>query len=483
MFKNYINIQKQNIINSICDLITYPSISVESNIPNAPFGKDCANSLKYFLRLANSLGFRTKNVDGYCGWAEFGSGDTLIGIIGHLDVVPAIEEDWKYSPFTATIYKNRIYGRGAIDDKGPVIASLYAMKSVMDYYKDNNLKLNKRVRLIVGLNEEKDWKCINYYKEHEEIPSVGFSPDSDFPCIYAEKSVLSLLIKDTILPYTPSLPLSKFIHKTPLIQIKEIDCANNAINVVPKFCSVLLQIAKSLNIQDIINYLKQRIDFYNYEIDLYKLDEHSLKLTSHGKSAHSAHPDLGINAISKLLTLLNDLFIKYNINFPLINNYCKFIGDDYLGTRLGINVNDESGYLTLNTSQFFIKDNQINIGINLRIPVTFNINTIISKFEHVFSKKCIHVIGKNDALFIEKNNKLVTELCSIFNDTCGTAFEPIAIGGATYARAFPNFISFGMNFPGDKDMCHQVDEFVDIDKLILSTNIYAKSVYSLLNNF
>ena len=482
MFKNYINTQKQNIISSVCDLITYPSISMETNNPNYPFGKYCAESLKYFLRLANSLGFKTKNVDGYCGWAEFGSGDTLIGIVGHLDVVPAIEDDWKFSPFTATINKNRIYGRGAIDDKGPVIASLYAMKAVMDYYKDNNLNLNKRVRLIVGLNEEKDWKCINYYKDHEEIPSIGFSPDSDFPCIYAEKSVLSLLLKDDMPASKPPFSFSKLVKKAPIIRFKEIDCANNAINVVPKFCSALLEI-DTINIQDLIIFLKQRIDFYNYEIDLYKLDEHTLKITSHGKSAHSAHPELGINAISKLLILLNDLFIQYKVNYPLIYKYCKFIGDDYLGTRLGINVKDESGNLTLNTSQFFIKDNKLHIGINLRIPVKYSIDSIIGKFEYIFSKNCINVVGKTEALYIDKNNKLVKELCSIFNETCGTTFEPLAIGGATYARAFPNFISFGMNFPRDKDMCHQVDEFIEIDKLILSTNIYAKSIYSLLNNF
>lgn len=132
------------------------------------------------------------------GYAEFGEGEDLIGIVGHLDVVPAIEEDWKYSPFTPTIADGKIYGRGAIDDKGPVISSLYAMKAVMDYAKENNITLNKRVRLIVGLNEEKDWKCINYYKEHEEIPTLGFSPDSDFPCIYAEKSVISLTLSEPI---------------------------------------------------------------------------------------------------------------------------------------------------------------------------------------------------------------------------------------------------------------------------------------------
>ena len=481
MFKNYINIQKQNIISSICDLITYPSISIETNNSNYPFGKACSDSLKYFLHLANSLGFKTKNVDGYCGWAEFGSGDTLIGIVGHLDVVPAIEEDWNFSPFTATINKNRIYGRGAIDDKGPVIASLYAMKAVMDYYNDNNLKFNKRVRLIVGLNEEKDWKCIDYYKEHEEIPSIGFSPDSDFPCIYAEKSVLSLVLSDKISNIKLN-SINKFANNNSPITTENIDCNQNAINVVPKFCSVILNIKDNKTMPNVIDRTKKIIDKYKYDIDLYKIDDYHLKLSSYGVASHSAHPELGINAISKLIVVLNDLFISFNISFSLFNDFCKLIGDDYLGNGLNLNIKDESGHLTLNSSQLYIEDNKINIGINLRIPVHTDPKYVITMFKRKF--KCdVSVLRLQPSLYIERDNKLVQILCSVFNDTCNTNLKPVTIGGATYARAFSNFVCFGMNFPGDKDMCHQVDEFIEIDKLILSTNIYAKAIYALLNNF
>ena len=484
MFKNNIINNKDKIINSICDLITYPSISAKTSDPMLPFGKDCYDALKYFLDLAKSLGFKTKNVDGYCGWAEFGEGKDLIGIIGHLDVVPAKADDWKYTPFTPTIDKNRIYGRGAIDDKGPVIASLFAMKTVFDYYKENNLTFNKRVRLIVGLNEEDSWECINYYKKHEEIPSIGFSPDADFPCIYAEKGVLSILISDFLPEYKKSsfnLNLINNVNTSSLVQIENIDCENNAINVVPKYCSINLKISKSLIIQDIINFLKEKIDNYNYDIDIYKIDDFNLKLTSYGIASHSAHPENGINAITRLLVILNDLYAKLNINFSFLSTFCKYIGDNYNGTNLSINYKDESGSLTLNTSQIYIKDNKLNIAINLRIPVNTKIDNIISIFENTFGKKNINVLSKLEPLYINKDSNLVKTLTSIFNETCNTNFEPLAIGGATYARAFNNVVSFGMNFPKDKDICHQADEFIDIDKLLLSTNIYAKAIYKLLN--
>lgn len=465
MFQQYILSNRQNIVGSICDLITFPSISEETNNAHFPFGKACSDSLKYFLNLANSLGFRTKNVDGYCGFAEFGEGKEILGIIGHLDVVPAKEEDWSYSPFVPTIHHNCIFGRGAIDDKGPVISSLFAMKAVMEYVKEHSIYLNKRVRLIVGLNEEKDWKCINYYKEHEEIPTLGFSPDSDFPCIYAEKSVISLCLFDKI-SFTNSC-----------ISIEEIDTNKNAINVVPKICSVVLKIDNSISIKDLISFCKGIIEKYSYEIDLYKIDDFHLKITSYGKASHSAHPELGINAISKLIVVLNALFTKYNISFPILTNFYKFIGDDYTGKNLNLNLKDESGSLTLNTSQFYLKDNKIYIGINLRVPVHTKVEHVISTFKETFNN--MDILRIQDALYIEKSNLLVQKLCNIFNQTCHTNFEPIAIGGATYARAFPNCISFGMNFPNNKDMCHQVDEFVDIDQLMLATNIYAKAIFEL----
>ena len=179
MINQQIENYKNEIIKTTQELIQIPSTHSNSDDPSKPFGENINKSLEYMLNLGNKLGFRTKNIDGYCGYIEFGEGNELIGIIGHLDVVPE-GDNWIFPPFSGTISDNKIFGRGAIDDKGPVVSSLYAMKIVKDNY-----KINKRVRLILGLNEERDWQCINYYKEHEELPTIGFSPDADFPCIYA----------------------------------------------------------------------------------------------------------------------------------------------------------------------------------------------------------------------------------------------------------------------------------------------------------
>ena len=464
MLDNVINNFKDNIIKTTQELIKIPSVYENSTDPKMPFGKNINSALEYTLDLGKKLGFRTKNLDGYCGYIEFGEGSELLGIIGHLDVVPE-GSDWTFPPFSATIEDGKIFGRGAIDDKGPIVSSLYAMKAVMDNY-----KLNKRVRLIIGLNEENDWKCIEYYKKHEELPTIGFSPDADFPCIYAEKSILSCYLKEN------------YKNKSGKIRIKEVDCNNNALNVVPKFCSLVLEIDDSIEMNNLIKILKKFIKENNFEIDIYKLSSKEVKLTSYGINAHAAHPDLGVNAISRLLIILSLTFKHYNCNLELLDFFGKYINTEYDGSSLGISYSDESGNLTLNVGDFSLENNTLKIGMNLRIPIYTPIFDIESSFKNLcnnYNHIDFETTSTEDFLYVPKDDKLVQTLCKIFNEETSSKAEPLAIGGATYARAFENCISFGPNFPGHKDMCHQTDEFIEIDNLIIACKIYAKAIMEL----
>ena len=466
MFSEYIDGYKDFIVSKTCELIRIPSVFDVCDDFCLPFGKGVNDSLLFMLDLASSLGFRTKNVDGYCGFVEFGSGDDLVGIVGHLDVVPA-GSGWSFPPFSGTVSDGAIFGRGAVDDKGPVIASLVAMKAVMD-----NCTINKRVRLILGLNEENDWKCIEYYKRHEESPSIGFSPDSDFPCIYAEKSVLKVFL---------SMDYSHFLND--LIVIENIDCDNNAINVVPKFCTCTIRIdCSKISMNEFLSFLQEKAHSSKYEIDIYKLSSTQVKITCHGISAHAAHPDLGINAICILICFLGDIFSKFDIYIELFDLFKNYIGLDYLGKNLNINCMDDSGHLTLNVGNFSFSNNILKIGMDLRIPINTPVSVIEKKFlklTEYYSSVCCDFTGKRDSLYIPKKSYLVSTLCNIFNKHTNLNSSPIAIGGATYARAFKNCVSFGPNFPGQKDMCHQVDEFIDINNLILTSKIYADAIYEL----
>lgn len=469
MFEKYLN--KYELIKNSQDLIKIPSVHAESNVPSEPFGKNTVKALEYILNLGKSLGFRTKNIDGYCGYIEFGKGAELIGIIGHLDVVPE-GENWTYPPFEAHIADNKIYGRGAIDDKGPVMSSLYAMKAVMDYCIENNISINKRVRLILGLNEERSWKCIEYYKKHEEIPSIGFSPDADFPCIYAEKGLIS-----------PFLIMDYSTFKNKDLVLNDIDCNNNPLNVVPKYCSCIISVKNNININDVISFVKDIYAELSFNINIEPLNNNQIKIISYGVQAHAAHPDLGVNAISHLIIVLDRLFKNYGIVIPLFDLFTQYIGLDFNGDKLNINIPDESGTLTLNVGKFYFKNDELKIGFNLRVPINTTFDFIESNFYDVckkFDGVYCEFTGKKDALYVSKDSYLVKTLCKIYNDVTNSNVEPIAIGGATYARAFDNFVSFGANLPGQKDMCHQTDEFISIDNLLLAYEIYCRAIYELL---
>ena len=455
---------KDEIIKETCNLINFPSVSEETSDPNMPFGKHAKDALEYALDLGQKLGFRTKNIDGYCGYIEFGEGEKLVGIIGHLDVVPS-GDGWLTPPFEATIKDGNIYGRGAIDDKGPVVASLYAMKAIKD-----NIKINSRVRLILGINEEKSWNCIRHYNEIEEAPTIGFSPDADFPCIYAEKGITTVYIKYNYQKYS-NLP----------IIIKEIDCNNNAINVVPKYCKVILSVDTSrIDLNEITPFLSNEIKKLNFDIT-YSVNNSNIELISNGVQAHSAHPDLGINAISRMIILLNKIFKNFNCPISILDFFENYIGTEFNGKSLDINFSDESGNLTLNVGKFSFYDNFLQIGINLRIPVNTPIEKVTDSISEICNKYSLETVvsGIQQPLYVPKDDPLVKTLCDIFNKRNHSNYEPIAIGGGTYARAFKNCVSFGANFPGDTDMCHQANEFINIDKLILACKIYADAIYEL----
>lgn len=490
MFEQQIKTNQKEMINHLQKLIQIPSVDETPSI-GKPFGDAPANALDYLLNLGNTLGFKTKNIDGYCGYLEWGEGTEMVGIIGHLDVVPE-GESWTYPPFSATLADGKIYGRGAIDDKGPVIASLYAMKAVKDYCEQEKITLSKRIRLIVGLNEEKDWKCIHYYQAHEETPTIGFSPDADFPCIYAEKGILT---EHFTMDYSSFLRQTK---KPMPITLSHLEDHGNAINVVPKLASAILHIDPNyIRVEKVMSLIttlltqepepanswKEEISSGTFEV--VPLNTNEIKITSYGVQAHAAHPDLGTNAISHLLILLHHLIKEVNPEeneLPIFSFFTEKIGTDFSGSLCGINSEDESGQLTLNVGKLSFDGKTISIGCNLRIPVTTDLITIHQKFQKIVTAYPLVQTKEaeiKDPLYVSPDSPLVQTLCQIYNETTGANEKPIAIGGATYARAFPNCISFGANLPHQKDMCHQTDEFISVDNLLLASLIYAKAIYAL----
>lgn len=456
MFKEYIIANEDQMIKDLGEMIKIPSKLEGYNNPQYPFGKNVDDALNKFLEIGKRLGFRTKNIDKYCGYIEFGEGEELVGIIGHLDVVPE-GEGWTHPPFELTIDNDKLYGRGTTDDKGPMIASLYAMKAVME-----NTAVHKRVRLIIGLNEENSWKCINYYKAHEEAPTVGFSPDADFPCIYAEKALLTAYTSETYV-------------ENDKIKIKEIDCKNNRVNVVPKYCSIKLEVDSKIEEEVkkiLLEKVSENISFTKMQNEFY--------IETRGIQAHAAHPELGKNAVSEMVMILNELLNRYDVEEKTIRLLATKVRRETNGESLGIDhKNTELGDLTLNLAQLKLEDGKIKSGMNLRIPGDQNLEEVKTKIEKELDGIEVKFAGEKPALYIPKDNELVKKLCRIYNEYTGENREPLAIGGATLARAFKNCVSFGAIKPGEPDMCHQVDEYIKHKDLIDACCMYASAIYEL----
>ena len=278
-YEKHIELNKDEMIFALRDVVRINSEEGEKVIGRNgelyPFGSGVQEALEKVLALGESMGFSAKNVDNYGGHIDFsGKTDRIMGIIGHLDVVPA-GSGWDFDPYGGELSEGKIYGRGTTDDKGPVISCLYAMKAL----KDAGYEPNCTIRLIIGLDEETHWKGIKYYFEHEQKPDFGFTPDADFPVINGEKG---MLIFDFAKKITPPQGQAKGLK---LRSLK----GGTAPNSVADSCRAVLRSDE----EGTYDLIKEMVYGYRQETG-YKLNVKgagkSLEITAAGVAAHGAKP-------------------------------------------------------------------------------------------------------------------------------------------------------------------------------------------------
>lgn len=458
-FEKRIDEMKDEIIKSTQKIIQIRSVKDEPK-KGMPFGEGVNACLEYALALSEKLGFKTKNVDGYAGHAEFGEGDEVVGVLVHLDVVPE-GDHWTYPPYKAEIHDDKIYGRGTIDDKGPAIATLYAMKAI----KDLDIKLNKKIRIIFGTDEESGWGGINYYLEHEKAPNLAFTPDADFPAIHGEKGIL---IFDLVKTFKADLKE----EGVKIIKIK----GGNRPNMVPDYCEAHLSSASSL---------KEKLDIYVKEnkvkLEIDEKEDVSI-IKSYGVSAHGSLPELGQNAISQLILFLNTLDLANTEMKDFITWYQDKIGMAYDGESIGCGFCDEeSGKLIFNVGVIDLDQEKVNVSINIRYPITYTENQVYNGIQKELEGTGIYIDPKEHKkpIYLPKDHELIQKLMKVYQAFTKDDKEPITIGGGTYARAMDNAVAFGPLFPGQPELAHQKDEYIAIEDLIKITKIYAQALYEL----
>ncbi|MFW6238390.1 MAG: dipeptidase PepV [Halanaerobiales bacterium] len=461
-----VNNYRDDIIATTQELINTRSIEKKAK-PDAPFGPGVNNALKMFLGKAAELGLKSKNIDGYAGHIEIGSGDELVGILCHLDVVP-VGDNWTVDPFGGNIINDRLYGRGAVDNKGPAVAVLYALKALQD----SGTSINKKIRLILGTDEESGWKGLEYYLDREEKPGIAFSPDASFPVIHAEKGILVFSLNKNL-----SKDRNNNQEDNPhrIISIK----GGNAPNMVPDSCEAVLESDLPDKLQTRIN---AEIEKCNFDLKLISEGEDCFRLKSFGVSAHGSMPEEGENAISRLLVFLKNLGLFQGDIYEIISFYHNYIGLETDGSSLGCDFEDHvSGKLIFNVGMIDINHRQAKIVINIRYPVTYKKEEIYSALNEKTGKAnfVIEELEYFAPLHVPQDDPLVHKLMHVYEEITGENSSPKAIGGGTYARALDKAVAFGPRFPGRPKLAHQADEYIEISDLMDCARIYTEALYSL----
>lgn len=434
--------QEKPLKKALSELVRIPSVCDEGG-GGYPFGEAADQALRKALEIAGGLGFKTHYGDGgYYGYAEIGAGKEMLGILGHLDVVPPGKlEDWDRDPFDPIEKDGMLYGRGTQDDKGPMLAALFAVKALMDA----GVKFNKRVRFIFGTDEETLWRCIKRYVAQEEIPAMGFSPDSRFPVTYAEKGLLQLHL------------VGKNASGVRLT-------GGSAFNAVPD-----MMFYEGERQDD----LADALDRFGFE---YEWNEDGIEVK--GRAAHAMIPEEGINAIARMCMGLKTI----GIESKAINFIAQEIGEDPNATRIfGACEDEPSGKLKFNVGMIDIGQVE-QISIDSRLPVTVSKEWMVEKLSAVAAKYGLEYKEFDwlAPIYLPLDHFMVKTLMKVYQQLSGDMVTPPrASGGATYARAIPNCVAFGALTVDEELTEHQPNERTALKNLYKAMEIYAQAVYEL----
>ncbi|MGL4561588.1 MAG: Sapep family Mn(2+)-dependent dipeptidase [Brevinema sp.] len=423
-----------DFIDRLNRLVSIPSFLADET--QYPFGDNIQKALEEMIFICKEWGFRTYiDPKGYYGYAELGQGTTLIGVLGHLDVVPPGDlMKWNHPPFSPIIKEGKYYGRGSQDDKGPLLASIYALKCLVA----SGFQLNYRVRFIFGTDEENLWRDMPKYMAKEEIPSLAFTPDSTFPLVYAEKGLLQWQLSTQ--------------NKTGLI-FK----GGDAFNSVPSSITVSKD-------SKVINSLKK----LNYDFN--DLGE---QIEIIGKSVHAQVAETGINAINRYLHALEDAGISTQSGRFVCEN---LMGYSFAEPIFGEIKDEHSGALKFNLGKIEFTEDEEILYIDIRIPVTCSKELIeeklsVAALKYGFEYKQYDYLK---SIYMPLDSYLVKTLMSAYQEiTSDMESQPIASGGATYARAIDNCVAFGAVLPNSPKTEHQPNECISLDDMLIAMKIYA----------
>lgn len=456
--------QEKDYLNDLTALMKIPSVRDDSAATDEyPLGPRPAQALAAFLEMAEQDGFRTKNIDNVVGYAEWGEGDETLAILAHLDVMPA-GKGWDTDPFDPVIKDGNLYGRGASDDKGPGMAAYYALK----YLKDQGVAFNKRVRFIVGTDEESNWTGMHRYFEVEPAPTLGFSPDAEFPVINGEKGQVSLKIG------APATNGDQYVLKSFHSGLR--------FNMVPREAVAVVTVPDR---QAVTTAFAQFVDD-NPISGTAEETEDGLKLTVIGKAAHGMEPEQGINAGTYLAKFLDQYEFAAGAK-----SFIHFLGKYlHLDTRMdgfdGAFTDPVMGELTMNAGILnFDQENGADIDMNFRFPKGITPDELEANVKQVTDQLGMMVAqgASQKPHYVDPEDPIVKTLMQAYIDQTGdTEVKPEVVGGGTYGRLMERGVAFGALMPQTPNTMHQANEYQPVADLIKSMAIYMEAINNLVTD-
>ncbi len=448
----YIDSQRDKMTEDLRTLVKIPSVIGETKL-GMPFGEEPAKVLSAALNICRNAGLFIRNFDNYVGTVDLDWGaEPALGILCHLDIVPA-GSGWTYPPFDITEDAGRLYGRGTIDNKGPAIAALYALKAIQAL----NIRLSENVRLIFGTNEENGSCDLAYYRSKEELPPMLFTPDCSYPVINTEKGVLRLGIDGNV-----SVPSSGMI-------IHKIE-GGNAVNAVPDFCGALVS---GVSPEEIMNCAAKLGSDISAEVHpSYNLQRIIIK----GRGAHASLPENGSNAVTAMLKLLSSLSGGY-AEIKALSRLYPFGETD--GYSLDISCADDiSGGLTAVLSMIEFDGFRIEAKSDVRFPVCRTSEEIINTLYLLCGDNNLRlsVHYSSEPHHVPESSEFIRTLLSVYEDFTGKSGYCISTGGSSYVHNTENGVAFGAEFPGYENNAHGPDESISVENLLLNAKIFANTI-------
>jgi succinyl-diaminopimelate desuccinylase len=441
----FIEENRDEMVDRLIEFVRIPSIS--SDIP------EVRKSLRYILDLAGSLGFSAKAVlDERVGVIEFGDGPETLGILAHVDVVPPGSHDsWQTPPFEPEVRNGAVYGRGTLDDKGAVIASLYALKAAASM----GLPFRKKVQIILGTQEEAEWTDMDDYVKSFPLPDYGFTPDGEFPLCNIEKGIGNVIIS---FPLTPAED-GGAVHADnyTLLSIS----AGSVTNIVPDACEARLLLRSSENAKG-----------------------KEIRLAAGGRSVHSCMPEKGDNAIVNLCKVLKSLPLASGGAARAISFIADKLSDVNCGA-LSVNNgkpeyhNGEFIHKTcMSPNMIETKENEILVYMDLRLAYGTTPEEILSEFERLVRPIGGSIRGRSfmPATYISRDLPFMKAFAEAYETASGLRNDFTLEYGGSYAKAMPNIVSWGPIFPGEEDTCHANDEFININSFVQAAKIYGEAI-------